>query len=236
MDEYIIAPLGDQAITFSLKNQISPSLHGRIMSMYRWLEEQSFPGVRDIVVAYNSLTILYDVFTVRSQFHFQGTVYDFFKGKLLDAYSAPQVTKGESTEIKHVPVCYDPKFAPDLEVIAENRKLMTTEVIQLHTTVIYTVYMIGFLPGFAYMGEVDEQIAMPRRQQPRPLIEAGSVGIAGKQTGIYPLNSPGGWQIIGRTPLKLFNPGSNPPSMFESGDKIKFYEISRAEFNDMASA
>jgi inhibitor of KinA len=134
--------------------------------------------------------------------------------------------------ILEIPVCYAKPFAPDLETLALQNQLTTEEVIQLHTAKVYRVYMIGFLPGFAYMGKVDHRIAAPRKSQPRTNIPAGSVGIAGEQTGIYPLVSPGGWNIIGQTPLKLFDAARPDPVLFQPGDRVHFYSISQNEFEN----
>ena len=130
-----------------------------------------------------------------------------------------------------IPVCYSRAFAPDIEFIASEKNISIEKIIQLHTSKSYTVYMIGFLPGFSYMGEVAEAIAIPRKIQPVS-VAAGSVGIAGKQTGIYPLESPGGWQIIGRTPLKIFDKGKSDPVLLQPGDEIQFYSISEDEFKN----
>jgi inhibitor of KinA len=138
------------------------------------------------------------------------------------------------TSIIEIPVCYHPSFALDMEIISGSTQLSTKEIIRLHTDVEYTVYMIGFLPGFPYMGFVDDRIAFGRKSTPRAMVPAGSVGIAGKQTGIYPLDSPGGWQIIGRTPLTLFEPRRDPPVALEPGGTVRFFEVSLAEFESMS--
>jgi inhibitor of KinA len=130
-----------------------------------------------------------------------------------------------------VPVCYADKFATDIYYLAKQNDLTVEEIIQLHTSRTYRVYMLGFIPGFAYMGVVDDRLVIKRKPVPRTVV-AGSVGIAGKQTGIYPLESPGGWQIIGRTPVKPFDPDREPPVLFEPGDLIKFYSITEDEFAD----
>ena len=142
-----------------------------------------------------------------------------------------EISSLPSRKIK-IPVCYAEKYALDINEISKEKKLPVDEIIRLHTAKKYRVYMIGFLPGFAYMGEVDEQIAIPRKAQPRTKVEAGSVGIAGMQTGIYPLNSPGGWQIIGKTPVKLFNKEKDDPVLLQPGDEIEFYSITKDEFTN----
>jgi inhibitor of KinA len=134
-----------------------------------------------------------------------------------------------------IPVCYAKRFAPDLEELAAGKNLTVANVIHLHTASTYRVYMIGFLPGFPYMGKVDSCIATPRRSSPRTGIPAGSVGIAGQQTGIYPLSSPGGWNIIGRTPLQLFDKNRDHPVLLQPGDNITFYSITEDEFENYQS-
>jgi inhibitor of KinA len=134
-----------------------------------------------------------------------------------------------------IPVCYYPSLAPDLQSLADEKNLQVEEVIQLHTSRTYRVYMIGFLPGFAYMGKVDEHISMPRKTNPRTLVAEGSVGIAGEQTGIYPLDSPGGWNIIGQTPLRLFDAQKDELVLLRTGDSIKFFPIRLKEFLQMKS-
>jgi len=133
-------------------------------------------------------------------------------------------------DLIRIPVCYDNEFAIDLPWIAEQKSLTREEIIRLHSSRQYHVYMLGFLPGFSYMGEVDEKIIVRRKPEPQQIL-AGSVGIAGKQTGIYPLNSPGGWQIIGRTPLKMFNKDNIEPCLLKAGDAVEFYSITSEEFD-----
>jgi inhibitor of KinA len=142
-------------------------------------------------------------------------------------------TKSKSVQ---VPVCYAVSMAPDIESVAALHSLDVDEVIQLHTAKTYRVYMIGFLPGFAYMGSVDEKIVTPRRSQPRTQVPAGSVGIAGEQTGIYPFDSPGGWQLIGQTPLEMFNMANEMPCYLQPGDEVQFYPITMAEFEKIKKA
>ena len=133
-----------------------------------------------------------------------------------------------------IPVCYEGEYAPDLEAVARQKGLSPGEVIDLHCSIEYRIYMIGFLPGFPYMGKIDPRIEIPRKMRPVPVI-AGGVGIAGMQTGIYPLNSPGGWQIIGRTPLHLFNRHADPPVALLTGDRVRFYPVSTARIFDLGA-
>ncbi len=143
--------------------------------------------------------------------------------------------KKKITDIIRIPVCYETICAPDLLSLASIKGITTDELIRLHSSTTYRVFMNGFLPGFAYMGKVDETIAAPRLTTPRQKVPAGSVGIAGDQTGIYPMESPGGWQLIGRTPLALFNTDSSKPCLIEPGDQVQFYPISWNEFQNWSA-
>ncbi|MBT1696459.1 5-oxoprolinase subunit PxpB [Fulvivirgaceae bacterium PWU4] len=233
MEDFTIYPLGDQALTFSLGNSIRQRDHERIQGMKRWLEQHPPPGLTDIVVAYSSLTVVYDLYQLRQATH-SSTAFEFVSAALREAFHrGTDHTADVSQKRWEVPVCYDQAFAPDLDHVARLGNLSTAEVITLHTARVYRIFMIGFLPGFPYMAEVDASIAAPRRDQPRQ-VEAGSVGIAGIQTGIYPVSSPGGWQIIGRTPLKMFDRGSDPPVHLEPGHEVRFYAVTRKEFEDLS--
>jgi inhibitor of KinA len=234
MDDYSIYPIGDQSITFSLGNSIDQQHHAKIMAMKRWFAGHPFAGLRDVVVAYSSLTIIYDVFLVRS-IDLSGSASDFVKDKLLEAYRQPVVPDRKGQKLWRIPVCYDTSFSPDLGFLSSHHGISERAVIDLHTSSVYHIYMIGFLPGFPYMAEVDKKIATPRRETPRSRVEEGSVGIAGIQTGIYPITSPGGWQIIGRTPWKLFDKNVDAPVQLEPGDSVQFYSISKEEFYDHTS-
>ena len=153
--------------------------------------------------------------------------------QIIDRVPAAANVPGVTNRHHKIPVCYDPVFAPDIMLIAEQKGLTPADVIEIHVSKIYRVYMIGFLPGFAYMGSVDSSIATPRLEKPRQLVMAGSVGIAGNQTGIYPLDSPGGWNIIGRTPIKLFDINSRDPCYFNPGDTVQFMPITRHAFEEL---
>jgi inhibitor of KinA len=231
-ENYTIFPLGDQAVTISFGNSISEVQNNKVLSLKHWIDSHPFAGLQDIVVAYSSLTVLYDLFEIKS--HTKSTAFDYVKSMLESALAhAPDILATATREIR-VPVCYDDEFGPDLISISDASKLTREEVIEIHAGKKYKVYMVGFLPGFAYMATVDERIAIARKQKPRTNVQEGSVGIAGIQTGIYPLSSPGGWQIIGRTPLKIFKPGDENPVMFEPGDSVEFYPITKKDFNSMA--
>lgn len=183
----------------------------------------------EAIPAYSSITVYYDVMALKKKTPHHQTVYEWMRQQLEERLQQP-VQQDQITErLLNIPVCYDEEFAWNIQHLATTKNISVDEVIQIHTARQYKVYMLGFLPGFAYMGEVDEKIAMPRKPQPVN-IAAGSVGIAGKQTGIYPLSSPGGWQIIGRTPLKLFDIEREEPTLLRAGDTVQFYSITKTEF------
>jgi inhibitor of KinA len=150
-------------------------------------------------------------------------------GQLQEKLEQPSTINNEETRLITIPVCYEAEFAPDIEALATQKNIAVEEVIRIHSSGEYRVYMLGFLPGFCYLGEVDERIVVSRKPQPQTVV-AGSVGIAGKQTGIYPMASPGGWQIIGRTPLKLFDAQKEQPALLMAGDRIRFTSITKNEF------
>jgi inhibitor of KinA len=154
---------------------------------------------------------------------------------LTERLQIPPNESEKNNRLFKIPVCYNLNFAPDIKTLADSKNLSVEEVIQLHTSGTYKVYMLGFLPGFAYMGEVNEKMIIPRKPQPVN-VEQGSVGIAGKQTGIYPLASPGGWQIVGRTPLKLFDAAKEEPTLFKIGDKIHFFPITENDFYEIQNS
>jgi len=226
---YRIFPLGDAAVTVDFGNCIDESINKEVIARFNQLQQQPLPGMIEVVPAYSSLTVYYDMMALRKKNPLHQTLYEWMQQQLEERLQQP-VPPGQITGRQLIiPVCYDQEFAGDIQQLAATKNISIDEVIQIHTGKPYKVYMLGFLPGFAYMGEVDEKIAMPRK--PHPVnIEAGSVGIAGKQTGIYPLSSPGGWQIIGRTPLKLFKASEEEPTLLKAGDTVQFYSISKNEF------
>lgn len=202
----------------------------------------------EVVPAYSSLTVYYDLMELKNRITPNQTVYEWMRQKFEERLQQPVHQTTIEPRLNRIPVCYDKEFAIDIEQLASTNKISVDEVIQIHTSRPYKVFMLGFLPGFAYMGEVDEKISISRKPQPVNIAE-GSVGIAGRQTGIYPLASPGGWQIIGRTPIKLFeappnlppiggealdsenlNLSSNKTTLLNAGDVVQFYKISKDEY------
>ncbi len=228
---YRIFPLGDSAITIDYGNTINESINKEVMARFNQLQKKSFPGLIEMIPAYSSLTIYYDVIALKKKINNDVTVFEWIKEQLEEKLKIPVQENIVTERVVRIPVCYEAEFSPDLQQLAAAKNITVDEVIQIHTSCNYKVYMLGFLPGFAYMGEVDEKIVMPRKLQPQNVV-AGSVGIAGKQTGIYPLASPGGWQIIGRTPLRLFDAGREEPVLLKAGDAVEFYSISKNEFKN----
>lgn len=228
---YTIFPLGDSAITIDYGNFIDESVNRKIIAIFNHLQKKPLPGMIEAVPAFSSITVYYDIALLR-KLPGNKSAYEFVKQKLAHELKYNFETSAGHSRIIRIPACYDTAFAPDLATISSVKKVPVDEIIRLHTGKKYRVYMLGFLPGFAYMGEVDESIAMPRLAQPRQKVAAGSIGIAGKQTGIYPLDSPGGWQIIGRTPLKLFDALNKEPTLFMAGDEVQFDSISRDEYEN----
>lgn len=186
------------------------------------IEQNPFDGLVEIVPAYCSLTVFFNLISVKKNYSEFPTAFLAVKTFLENALdNLSEKEKPKSREIEILFDCRD-EFALDLEYISEAKKISKEEIIEIFTSKIYRVFMLGFLPGFAYMGEVDERIAVPRKENPRLKVPKGSIGIAGNQTGIYPLESPGGWQIIGRTDTGLFTPDNEHPTFFQAGDLVKF--------------
>jgi inhibitor of KinA len=226
---YHMYPCGDHAVTIELGNKVDAVINQKVMALFSYLKTQGINGVKDIIPAYYSLTIVYDIIQLQKTAK-TNTVYEMICDELGKAVDIFTLSTPSATRLVRIPVCYDLHFAPDLASLAVLHKITIDDVIRLHTGRRYRVYMIGFLPGFAYMGTVDEKICTPRKSQPRTLVPAGSVGIAGEQTGIYPFDSPGGWQLIGQTPTPMFSLSSENPCYLKPGDDIEFYSIPVSEF------
>ena len=234
LPSYKISSLGDNALIIDFGNIIDESINKVVHSLFYQLQNDPIPGMIEAVPAYSSLTIYYDVLFIRNKLNKQITAFEWISEGLKKYISKENIETGDPQLLIRIPVCYENEYAPDLGFIASRNNISTEEVIYLHTSTTYHIYMLGFLPGFAYMGMVDEKISSSRKQKP-VFVEAGSIGIAGKQTGIYPFRSQGGWQIIGRTPLKLFDKEKINPVLFKPGDKIQFYSITKNEFEDFKS-
>ena len=217
-----IFPLGDNAVTVDFGNVISVKLNDRAISLAEYLTAHPFPGLIEAAPAYSSVAVFYDLIATRNAFPEYSTAFAAVSDLIEDALTKSQDSPAGGGRLVEIPVNFGPDAALDLQDVAAKAGLSADAVVDLFTGTSYRVYMIGFLPGFAYMGEVDERIAMPRRSSPRLKVPKGSVGIAGRQTGIYPLESPGGWQIIGRTDSELFTRDGDVPCLLRPGDNVTF--------------
>lgn len=230
------APLGDTAVVVTLGSSIDESTLLRVRSLAVALEQDATAGVVDIVPAYTTVTVFYETAAQPVE---RSTPYDRIchviteRMAKLEANSSglPRARGAESASRSvEIPVHYGSEFGPDIPEVVRHTGLELDDVIALHSGADYLVHAVGFTPGFAYLGGLPAKLHVPRRPTPRTTVPAGSVGIGWQQTGVYPLASPGGWQLIGRTPLALFRPAENPPALLRVGDRVKFRAISREEF------
>ena len=227
---YKIFFISDSAATIDFGNIIDEDINRKALGIFHHLQQFPLLGMIEAIPAYSSVTVYFDVLLLRKKIPSQLKVYEWINNELHKLMQGDHIATAEEKNVIRIPVCYDDEFAIDLSWIANQKNLTREEVIHLHCSRQYRVYMLGFLPGFAYMGQVDEKIVVPRKPEPQPIM-AGSVGIASKQTGIYPLNSPGGWQIIGRTPVKMFDKARDEPCLLKAGDSVEFYSVSKDEFD-----
>jgi inhibitor of KinA len=233
MNKPKLFPLGETAVTVDFGNRISAELNDRVLSLAKRLDEKPFAGFIETVPAYSSLTVFYDVFKIRTNNPKLQTAFDFVCAEIEKALLEMSDKSRSESRLMKIPICFDREFASDLDFVAAEKNLSSDEVIEIFLAETYRVFMLGFLPGFAYMGEVSEKIATARKSNPRVRVPLGSVGIAGIQTGIYSLESPGGWQIIGRTPLKMFDRQNEPPTLLQAGDQVQFYSIDKTSFTEL---
>jgi inhibitor of KinA len=222
-----IVPAGDSALVVEYDARIDAAVNARAIALAAAVQATNLPGIRDVVPTYRSVTIYFD--PLRTDYE---RLLAFLESRSLDA---PDVGEAAGTVVR-IPVCYGAELGPDLDDVAAFALAAVEDVIQLHTAATYRVFMLGFVAGFAYMGSVDERIAMPRHATPRVRVPIGSVGIAGIQTGVYPAETPGGWRLIGRTPLKPFDPERDEPFLMKAGDAVRFYAITREEYDAWRSS
>lgn len=221
--------LGDHAIVFKITTILREGIDQDLIALRQFIIDKKISGIKDDILAYDTLTLIYDIQSFKDHpYLFATNIMDAF---ILESSTLKQPKN--AVRLIEIPVCYDPILGIDIQTAAISSNCSVQELIQLHSEKVYTVYCLGFLPGFAYMGDVPKAIQLPRHPAPRSKVEAGSVGIAGIQTGIYPIASPGGWQIIGRTPLKIFDPNSKELTLFKAGDQVKFYPISLVLFHQL---
>jgi len=212
----MLKPLGDSALLVELGNDINPTINQRVHALNALLQANIITGIVETIPAYCTLLIHYDPIQLTFD---QASLW--VQDKIIQLDDSYHRTPRRI----EVPVIYGGAFGLDLESVAASKGISTAKVIYIHSAREYTVYMMGFTPGFPYLGTLDERLVMPRLETPRTLVHTGTVAIAGSQTGIYPLDSPGGWHLIGWTPLKLFDPTSDPPFLFIPGDIVKFIPI-----------
>ncbi|TFE01748.1 5-oxoprolinase subunit PxpB [Jeotgalibacillus salarius] len=221
-------PLGDQAVLIHFKQEVSQQVLADVQFLKQEIQKEQPVWMFEAVPGYASIAVHYDL----SRLLHQENPYQYVVSYLEErAEAAKSGGKPKQRTVK-IPVCYGGELGPDIEEVAEHAGLSSEEVIKRHQNGDYTVYMLGFAPGFPYIGGLDPSIAAPRKDNPRAAIPAGSVGIAGEQTGVYSIETPGGWQIIGRTPEKLFDLDREESFLLRAGDKIEFYSITQKEFEE----
>lgn len=216
-----VIDVGDACITLELDARVDPDVNGACLKVARDVAQSNLSGVRDIVTTYHTVAVYMDPLVADRE---------AVAGVLMRAATGPGSAHRRRGAVHEIPVCYGDEFGPDLEDVARFARCSTEEVVRLHSGRTYRVYMLGFLPGFAYLGKVDERIGMGRHEAPRMRVQAGSVAIAGFQTGIYPVDSPGGWRVVGRTWVRPFDLRRPEPSLFRPGDMVRFLPVSRAAF------
>lgn len=221
MQNIRILTAGDSSLLIEFGKEISPEINRKIAATIQLMKEQHIEGVVDMIPAFCSLLINYDPRVIS---------YEEIRERM-QALVRVDARAGETRKkIFEIPVCYGGEYGPDIANIAEHAGLSEEEVIRIHSSRDYLIYMLGFLPGFTYLGGLDERLHTPRLANPRIRIPAGSVGIGGSQTGIYPLDSPGGWQLMGMTPVKTYDPSRETPILVEAGDYIRFVPVDEAEY------
>ena len=216
----VFRPMGDRSLLVELGEKIAPDVNRRVQELMLQLQQARLPGVREFAPGYRSLLVVFDPLTLSPS---------ELKARITEVAGRPGSAGLPQAKLLSVPVFYGGEHGPDLEEVAGHLGISTDEVIRLHTETMYRVYMIGFTPGYPYMGELPAALSVPRRSTPRTRVPKGSVGIAQRQTGIYSVESPGGWQIIGWTPIELFDPTRQLPSLLEMGDRVKFEAVRQVE-------
>lgn len=218
-------PAGDRCLIVEFGNEISVAVNQKVRAMAAAVTAARLPGVVEVVPTYRSLSVYYDPLCLGSE-ELVAKLTALEEGLASFAPAPPRIIE--------IPTVYGGEFGPDLPFVAQHTGLSESEVIRLHTEPAYLIYMLGFTPGFPYLGGMSERIAAPRLPTPREKIPAGSVGIAGSQTGIYPIESPGGWRIIGRTPVPIYDPQREPPVILQAGDYLRFRAIEEREYREIA--
>lgn len=219
--------LSDNALFVQFSTTINEQAHYEIQQAITMLQQQPFPGFIELVPSYTNFCVYYDPYIVRTSLPFKPfkTSAEKVQNYIENLLKHPENSPSETGRLIDIPVLYGGEYGPDLNDVARVNGLTPEQVIDIHTSKQYLVYMLGFAPGFPFLGGMDKRIATPRHSTPRLQIAAGSIGIAGEQTGIYPLATPGGWQIIGRTMTPLFLPDKKPPTLLRAGDRVRFVAV-----------
>ena len=231
-----IIPLGDSAVVVRVREQFEDAPEEtleEVLRIFQLLQRAAIPGVIELAPAYTSVAVYFDPVAITKSNVAPDRFFDWLTKKIQRTLTSRRRNLREKTTSLRsieIPVCYDREFGFDLDRIAEHTKLSEREIIDAHSETEYRVACIGFVPGFTFLAGLPKNLATPRRDVPRKEIPPGSVGIGGAQTGIYPLRSPGGWNLVGRTPLKLFDATKNPPTLLHPGDRVRFRAITKEEF------
>jgi inhibitor of KinA len=235
-----IVPIGDSALIVRVREQFEDAPEetlDEVLRVSELLQHAEIPGVIELAPAYTSVAVFFDPVAVLEAKGAVNGLSDWVATRVRAAVAGAghrgRTRRSASSRIIEIPVCYDPEFAPDLDDVERHTHITMTKIVELHSAAEYRVACIGFVPGFPFLAGLPKKLATPRRPTPRREIPPGSVGIGGAQTGIYPLRSPGGWNLIGRTPLKLFDPTKDPPTLLRAGDRVRFRAITREEFDDL---
>ena len=227
-----LVPMGDQALIVEFGDRVDPALSAQIAALAQRLRDSRPIGVLDIVPAYATLALHYDPAAVGAG----ASPYEALSETIGTWLKTQTFEPAQTGRLVEIPVCYGGALGEDLDALAVRHGMTPEEVIALHSAPTYHAHMLGFVPGFAYLGGLDSRLATPRRETPRPRVPAGSVAIADEQTAVYPLETPGGWHLIGRTPLRLFRPEASPPSLLAAGDSVRFVPISTEAFERQRDA
>jgi inhibitor of KinA len=234
-----IVPLGDCALIIRLRGRFEHAPEetlDTVLRAFQQLRGAAIPGVIELAPAYTSVAVFFDPITVAKATETSDEMSDWLVTRIRAAVAGAADPGGiarSRSQTVEIPVCYDPEFAFDIDNVARRANISPSAVIRLHSAAEYRVACIGFVPGFPFLAGLPKKLATPRRDVPRKQIPPGSVGIGGAQTGVYPLRSPGGWNLIGRTPLRLFDPEKNPPALLRAGDRVRFRSITRDEFETL---
>jgi len=233
--DWRIDPVGDRCLMIEFGQRVDLKINAKVHALANHLLEHPIPGVIDLVPAFTTVAIHYEPQRLAKAALAGESAYAALARMLSQILARGTNITETATRTIEIPVCYDEEFGPDLAQIADTHGLSINEVIRIHTACEHTVYMLGFAPGFAYMGGLDERLAMPRRSTPRTRIPAGTVAIAREQSAVYTVESPGGWNLMGRTPLRFFDPETEPPTLLRPGDRVRFTQVSRERYEQIAA-